>query len=257
MRRDFSPRECWIANEATVNEHLPYGLWLANISEITNDNISKPYFTEEELEDRRKHRFIAVTGMEIYNCLRDYLSDEHFKELNKEIGDLINADLNNGDISKFPEALTDWYFNRKSAYYREPNDENFVDYITEKYPMMIKITKDILKYCKLQEVNTAAGFIDGYFSIEPKVFSGLKASRILNDIEGVMDSPAIAGADLNYFYNEWTGELSVNVLFSFYDIFDVDGEPDSTIFDPYDAIVDEPAKDIILEAIRKITKEEK
>ena len=131
MSADFSPQMCWMANK-----QFP-GLYLSNIRFSLNGK-EEWMFTKEELEDRRKHQYIAVLGCDIYAKLRKSLSKNHFEELNNMLGELVKADEEGSDLSGFPEEVKIWYFNSNRHHYREPNDEAFVEYIEGQFASQSK-----------------------------------------------------------------------------------------------------------------------
>ena len=126
MSRDFSPQQCWY-----VNKQFP-GLYLSNIR-ISLGGKEEWMFTETEMEDRKAHPYIAVLGCDIYRDLRNRLTKESFETLNKLLGKLVKADETDSDLSGFPEEVKSWYFNSNNHYYREPNDEAFLEYALKKY----------------------------------------------------------------------------------------------------------------------------
>ena len=83
MSRDFSPRECWVRNKETVSDTIPHGIYLQNYSWVI-DGKEHPAFTPKELQDRRDHPYLAVTGGDIYKTVRKSLSDEKFEKLDEE-----------------------------------------------------------------------------------------------------------------------------------------------------------------------------
>ena len=122
MSRDFAPCHHWAAN-------LMYpDLYFSNIK-MCFAGKEEWIYTEEELADRKTHPYIAVMGTDIYKTLREKLSEDRFKELNKALGELADADTNHRDTSRFPAEMVDWYYNRHGHYYHEPNDEEFLEYI--------------------------------------------------------------------------------------------------------------------------------
>lgn len=122
MSRDFSPRDCWIANKQCND------LYLQNIR-LIRDGTEKMMYTEEELEDRRRFKHIAVLGCDIYNEIKKMLNIEQMRQLDALLKKLIETDLNGQDLSEFPKEIIDWYYNRHNHYYHEPNDEEFLNYL--------------------------------------------------------------------------------------------------------------------------------
>lgn len=122
MSRDFSPREHWLAEKQFE------GLHFSNIIMHIGDK-KEPLYSEEELCDRKEHRYLAVLGADIYRLLREKLSEEQFSKLNDTLGKLVEADMNKGDCSIFPKEMVCWYYNKNNHYYHEPNDEEFMEYI--------------------------------------------------------------------------------------------------------------------------------
>ena len=132
MSRDFSPRECWIANDtSSTNEH-PYGIWLENVKWTINGH-SEWTYSDEELQDRRNHKYLAVLGCDIYSRIRSMLDTDSFENLNRLLNELVDADFGDEGTSAFPKKVTDWYYNRHGHYYREPNDEEFLEYIIKEF----------------------------------------------------------------------------------------------------------------------------
>lgn len=131
MSRDFSPKQCWLANKESSQE-IPFGIYLQNFRWIINGEDHWAY-TDEELQDRRNHKYLAVTGADIYKDVRNFLTNENFEKLNTLIGEMIEADDDGKCTSSFPKEMTDWYFNRNNHYYHEPNDEEFLDYIRREW----------------------------------------------------------------------------------------------------------------------------
>lgn len=132
MSREFSPRDCFIANEITKNKKNPYGIWLRNLK-IVEDNKEWMYFSNEELEDRRNHPFIAILASDVYNTIRKMLNNEDFEALNNVLKELVEADSNNKDLSSFPEKIRGWYFNKGNYRYREEYDGDFLEYVENTY----------------------------------------------------------------------------------------------------------------------------
>lgn len=125
MSRDFSPRMHW-------HVYLKHPeIYTSNIEWIQNDK-SIPFYTEEELEDRKKYIYVHVLGADIYKNLRKTLSDNEFSKLNALLGKLTEADVKSGDLTGFPEGIVNWYVNRSDSYYHEENDEEFLEYIGTK-----------------------------------------------------------------------------------------------------------------------------
>lgn len=132
MSRDFSPRECWYKNKETISDTIPHGIYLQNYSWVI-DGKEHPAFTDAELQDRRVHPYLAVTGGDIYKTVREILPEEKFEKLNRLIGELIDADFGGKSTDGFPKEVTDWYFNRHNHHYHEPNDATFLEYLRRKW----------------------------------------------------------------------------------------------------------------------------
>ena len=126
MSRDFSPRMHWYAHTQFPDLHL------SNIEYVV-DGKSSMVYTEEELADRRKHVGVQVLASDLYGEIRKLLTDREFKEFDKTLLELANADMEGKDTSKFPKEMTDWYFNRHDHYYHEPNDREFMEYVRRTY----------------------------------------------------------------------------------------------------------------------------
>ena len=127
MSRDFSPRECWYANKMSGCD-----AWLQNIT-YTYGGKTWDMYTEEELADRRLHKALAVLGADIYKAVKEMLNKKQFESFNKTLERLIEADESKGSLSGFPKEVTDWYFNRNGHYYREPNDEEMLEFLQRTY----------------------------------------------------------------------------------------------------------------------------
>lgn len=126
MSRDFTPR-------MHFQTYMKFPeIYTSNITWVVGDK-STPFYTEEELEDRKAHIYVHVLGSDIYKNLRNILSDKKFEELNSLLKELVEADFDGKDTKHFPTEMTDWYFNRNGHYYHEPNDEEFLAYIEEKW----------------------------------------------------------------------------------------------------------------------------
>ncbi len=126
MSKDFSPQMHWFA-------YLRFPeIYSSNIT-WTVGSESFPIYTEEELADRKTHIAVHVLGADIYKKIRKILSDEKFESLNGTLQKLAETDVSGGDMSVFPKEMTDWYFNRHDHYYREPNDEEFLNYLESSY----------------------------------------------------------------------------------------------------------------------------
>lgn len=123
MSRDWSPRECW-----AVHLH-DKDLFFSNIEIIVDGKSRGMWFTDEELEDRKTHKYVAVLCGGIYKKLRETITDDAFENLNRTLGELVDADFGGKGTSQFPSEMTTWYFNLKNHYYREPNNEEFLEYI--------------------------------------------------------------------------------------------------------------------------------
>ncbi len=132
MSRDFSPRECWLVNESSKAPGNEYGTWLNNIMWVCG-GITKPMFTEQELQDKRKHAHIAVLGADIYTRLKGMLTAEHFEELETRLAELVASDMKGKALDAFPAEMVDWYYNRHNHHYHEANDEEFMEYVALTY----------------------------------------------------------------------------------------------------------------------------
>ncbi len=128
MSRDYTPREKWFVNKSTLTEDDPHGLYLSNILYKFN-GVEQWAFTEEELEDRRKHKPLAVLAGDIYKKIKELLPEDKFEALNKQLGELVAADEENKSLEAFPEEILTWYFNKNRHHYHEPNDEEFFEYV--------------------------------------------------------------------------------------------------------------------------------
>ncbi len=126
MSADFSPRICWFVNEQNND------LYLQNIK-YTYNGKSVWAYTEEELNDRKAHKALAVLGTDIYKKIRNMLSEDDFNALNNQLQAMIDADVAGKSTASFPEEMTCWYYNRNNHHYHEPNDEEFLEYVTTKY----------------------------------------------------------------------------------------------------------------------------
>ena len=131
MSRDFSPKQCWLVNKESSQE-IPFGIYLQNFRWNINGEDHWAY-TDEELLDRRNHKYLAVTGADLYKDVRNFLTNENFEKLNTLLGEMIEADDDGKCTSSFPKEMTAWYFNRNNHYYHEPNDEEFLDYIRREW----------------------------------------------------------------------------------------------------------------------------
>ena len=125
MSRDFSPRECFIANELSGCD-----LYLQNIT-YSYGGKTWDIYTEDELADRRAHRYIAICGCDIYGKLKEMLSEDDFEALNRCLKELTEADKERKNLRKFPDRLKDWFYNRSGHHYHEPGDEEFLDFLSE------------------------------------------------------------------------------------------------------------------------------
>ncbi len=125
MSRDFSPRMHW----RVYLQHPE--IYTSNI-EWVQDGKSTPFYTEEELEDRKKHIYVHVLGADIYKNLRTILTDDEFSKLNVLLRKMTEADVKSGVLTGFPESVVNWYVNRNGSYYHEENDEEFLEYIDTK-----------------------------------------------------------------------------------------------------------------------------
>ncbi len=128
MSRDFNPKVWWLINNSDQSRDC----CLENIRYTVGDK-SWNMYTEEELEDRRKHRYLVVTGPDVYKVLRKKLTDEAFEEFHKLLGEMIEDDDKGNDTSIYPKEMMDWYHNRHDHYYHEPNDEELMDYVLNNY----------------------------------------------------------------------------------------------------------------------------
>ncbi len=124
MSRDFSPKICW-----EVNKQNP-DLFISNIMFEINGKTSWMY-TEDELADRRNHKVLQVLGADVYAPIRALLCEDEFEGLVKQLETLVQADEKGTGVSDFPEEMTTWFYNRHDHYYHEPNDEEFLEWVTK------------------------------------------------------------------------------------------------------------------------------
>ena len=151
MSRDFSPRMHWAAHLQNQD------LYFTNI-EYSFNGKKWLLYTEKELEDRRKHKALAVLGADIYKRLREELSDDEFEELNETLQELADNDFGGKETGSFPDKMTDWYYNRHAYYYHEPNDKEFMEYIIRDRVRKQKL-KDLAK-----DIFNTRDQIEGYTS---------------------------------------------------------------------------------------------
>lgn len=130
MSKDFSPQICWHVNARTVCKDMPYGVYLMNYKWVIDGKESIRY-TDEELEDRKKHKYLAVTGADIYDWCRKNLTEEQFEGLNKSVEALVEEDLTGKKAEGVADQVRTWYFNRNNHYYHEPNDAEFMEYLDQ------------------------------------------------------------------------------------------------------------------------------
>lgn len=128
MSRDFSPQQCWIVNNIEHSKDL----YLSNLRFFSNGEWHDMY-TEEELADRKAHKYIAVLACDLYNKFKKVLSAEQFERLNNDLKELTDADTAGESTARFPKEMTDWYYNRNDHYYHEPNDEEFMEFVLKNY----------------------------------------------------------------------------------------------------------------------------
>lgn len=132
MSRDFSPQMHWFAHKQFPDIHM------SNI-EMNFNGKKQMMYTDEDMEDRRKHEYVQVLASNIYSNIRNLMSDKEFESFNDTLKDLVTADMENKDLSKFPKEMVTWYRNDNNHYYCEPNDEEFMNYLTKTYSKNKKI----------------------------------------------------------------------------------------------------------------------
>lgn len=131
MSRDFAPKDHLLSHlmfEKDGNDSPYFANWTWHIGDKV-----QPMFTDEEMEDRRKHRAMAIMCSDLYATFRAQLTNDEFGKLSAMLTRLMNKVIKGESLEDFPEPVLTWFFNMNHHYYHEPNDAEFLDWVLKTY----------------------------------------------------------------------------------------------------------------------------
>ena len=111
------------------------------------------------------------------------------------------------------------------------------------------LTNDIIAEGTVQErTDEDEVTIRGYISIDFDSIDDDIKSDITNECRDIMDlkDPKLCNITLNYEYDRFEQELTVNLQPAFYDAAREDSEPDSTLVDPYEVQMNNDSREILM-----------